>query len=79
MRQTTSYLNITNNTFKNNQCAQNGAVYSFTLTDYNVFSSKNVYVNNSAGQAGGVAHGLRTSFIFLEENSYYESIFGIKI
>jgi len=73
MRQQTSSLNIINNTFTNNKCAQNGGVYSFILTDYKMILTNNSYINNSAGLAGGVGYGLRASFALLEENAYYEN------
>ena len=73
MRQTTSTLALTNNTFTNNKCGQNGGVYSFILTDYKIASVDNIYINNSAGLAGGVGYGLRASFALLEENAYYEN------
>jgi len=71
MRQQTSTLNLINNIFINNRCDQNGGVFSFILTDYNMHAVNNTYQNNTAGLAGGVGYAFRASFVFLEEEGVY--------
>ena len=73
MRQQTSSLKITNNTFINNRCDKNGGVFSFILTDYNMYSMNNIYRNNTASLNGGVGYALRASFALLEETGTYLS------
>ena len=71
MQENLSNLTANNNVFQDNMCLENGGIFYFMDSWYQVFLTNNAFRNNTSAEKGGIGYIERSTVSFLEQNSFY--------
>lgn len=76
LKKSLNTIQLTNNTFIDNTCLQNGGVFSFSSAYIKIQAENNTYRNNAAKASGGVGFATGTDLLFAEENGTYIGMYN---